>query len=79
MLKLVFVDMDGTFLNSAKKITPENLAAMDLAAQRGVQFVPCTGRNVNALPEAVAAANHATSSCDDSGVARYLMPILRAL
>ena len=43
MLKLVFVDMDGTFLNSAKKITPENLAAMDLAAQRGVQFVPCTG------------------------------------
>ena len=44
MLKLVFVDMDGTFLNSAKRITPENLAAMDLAAQRGVQFVPCTGR-----------------------------------
>ena len=51
MLKLVFVDMDGTFLNSAKKITPENLAAMDLAAQRGVQFVPCTGRNVNGIPE----------------------------
>ena len=51
MLKLAFVDMDGTFLNSAKKITPENLAAMDLAAQRGVQFVPCTGRNVNGIPE----------------------------
>lgn len=51
MLKLVFVDMDGTFLNSAKKITPENLAALDLAAQRGVQFVPCTGRNVNGIPE----------------------------
>ena len=42
MLKLVFVDMDGTFLNSAKKITSENLAAMDLAAQKSVQFVPCT-------------------------------------
>ena len=40
MLKLVFVDMDGTFLNSAKKITPENLAAMDLAAQKGVQRKP---------------------------------------
>ena len=51
MLKLVFVDMDGTFLNSAKKITSENLAAMDLAAQKGVQFVPCTGRNVNGIPE----------------------------
>ena len=33
----------------------------------------------NALSEAVAAADHTTSSCDDSVVARYLMPILRAL
>lgn len=51
MLKLVFVDMDGTFLNSAKQITTENLVAMDLAVQKGVQFVPCTGRNVNGIPE----------------------------
>lgn len=50
MLKLVFVDMDGTFLDSGKNITPENAAILDLATQKGVQFVPCTGRNVTGLP-----------------------------
>ena len=46
MVKLVFVDMDGTFLDSSKAVTPENAAALDAAAALGVQFVPCTGRNV---------------------------------
>ncbi len=50
MLKLVFVDMDGTFVDSQKRITAENAAALDLAAKKGVQFVPCTGRNVTGLP-----------------------------
>ena len=50
MLRLVFVDMDGTFLDSTKAITPENAAALDAAASLGVQFVPCTGRNVGGLP-----------------------------
>ena len=50
MLRLVFVDMDGTFLDSSKAITPENAAALDAAAALGVQFVPCTGRNVGGLP-----------------------------
>ena len=50
MVKLVFVDMDGTFLDSSKAVTPENAAALDAAAALGVQFVPCTGRNVAGLP-----------------------------
>lgn len=50
MLKLVFIDMDGTFVDSQKRITAENAAALDLAAKKGVQFVPCTGRNVTGLP-----------------------------
>ena len=50
MLKLVFVDMDGTFVDSRKRITPENAAVLDLAAEKGVRFVPCTGRNVTGLP-----------------------------
>ena len=51
-------------------------------ASNDVTMLEAAGDGVamaNALPEAVAAANHATSSCDDSGVARYLEPILRAL
>ena len=50
MLKLVFVDMDGTFLDSAKAITPENASALDAAASAGVMVVPCTGRNLAGLP-----------------------------
>lgn len=56
MLKLVFVDMDGTFVTSAKEVTPQDLRVLDLAASKGVQFVPCTGRNITGLPPEM--ANH---------------------
>ena len=42
MVKLVFVDMDDTFLTPEKTITPLNRQALDLAYERGLQFVPCT-------------------------------------
>ena len=42
MIKLVFVDMDGTFLDSSKRITSRNAAALDAAWRLGIQFVPCT-------------------------------------
>ena len=45
MVRLVFVDMDDTFVTPDKVITPENLRILDVAHERGVQFVPCTGRN----------------------------------
>lgn len=51
MVKLVFVDMDDTFLTPEKTITPLNRQALDLAYERGIQFVPCTGRNYTGLPE----------------------------
>ena len=50
MVKLVFVDMDDTFLSPDKTISAENLRILDVAAERGVQFVPCTGRNATGLP-----------------------------
>ena len=54
MLKLAFVDMDGTFLDSNKAVCPRNKDVMDLAARLGIQFVPCTGRNVNGIPPEMA-------------------------
>ena len=54
MVKLVFVDMDDTFLTPEKTITPLNRQALDLAYERGIQFVPCTGRNHTGLPEELA-------------------------
>ena len=50
MVKLVFVDMDDTFLSPDKTISAENLRILDVAVERGVQFVPCTGRNATGLP-----------------------------
>ena len=50
MVKLIFSDMDGTFLASDKTIPAENMKMLQYAASRGVQFVPCTGRNINGIP-----------------------------
>lgn len=45
MLRLVFTDLDGTFLDSDKRVSERNAHVLELAAERGVQFVPCTGRS----------------------------------
>lgn len=42
---IVFSDMDDTFLTADKRILPENIAAVDSMRERGVLFVPCTGRH----------------------------------
>ncbi|MBM6774323.1 HAD family hydrolase [Olsenella profusa] len=54
MTRLVFVDLDGTFLLPDKTVSAENLAILDEAAARGVQVVPCTGRNVTGVPRELA-------------------------
>ena len=50
---MVFSDLDGTFVRADKSIPERNLAALDLLAGRNIPFVPCSGRAVTALPEAV--------------------------
>ena len=54
-LGIVFCDMDGTMLASDKSIPALNLRALDLLAERGIPFVPCTGRPVSAVPDVVVA------------------------
>lgn len=44
MIKLIAIDLDGTLLNSDKKIPEENIKAIQKAAQAGVKIVLCTGR-----------------------------------
>lgn len=52
-IKIVFCDMDDTFLASDKSILEENLKAVDRLRDRGVLFVPCTGRHLEGVPEQV--------------------------
>jgi len=49
-VRIVFADMDGTFLATNKDVPSRNLEALDLLAKRGIPFVPCTGRPVSAVP-----------------------------
>lgn len=44
MIKLIAIDMDGTLLNAAHEISPENLEAIQLAQANGVTVAIATGR-----------------------------------
>ncbi|ELC8441176.1 HAD family phosphatase [Clostridium perfringens] len=43
--KMICIDMDGTLLNSKKRISEENKIALKKAYEKGVHIIICTGRN----------------------------------
>ncbi len=45
MIKCIAIDMDGTLLTAAQKVTEENIAAIKLAQSQGVEVVIATGRS----------------------------------
>lgn len=47
---LLASDLDGTLFNSRSEISRENLAAIHELTERGVHFVPSTGRTLGELP-----------------------------
>lgn len=51
--RIVFADMDDTFLAPDKTLLPRNMAMLDRLAEEGIEFVPCTGRAWHAVPEEV--------------------------
>ena len=52
-VKIIALDLDGTLLDSAKRLSPKNRAALEEAASMGVHIVPTTGRFFGMMPEAV--------------------------
>lgn len=52
-VKLILLDLDGTLLNSEKKISPANYAALERCAAAGVHIVPSTGRFYSGMPQVV--------------------------
>lgn len=50
--RLIALDLDGTLLNSDKKISLKNLNAIKKAKENGVKFVIITGRERNSLSTA---------------------------
>jgi HAD superfamily hydrolase (TIGR01484 family) len=50
-IRMIAIDLDGTLLNSEKRISEGDLAALQTAFDRGIEIVPVTGRNFSfALP-----------------------------
>ncbi len=44
MYRLISVDLDGTLLNSQKKISGENIEAIHMAIEKGIKVIICSGR-----------------------------------
>lgn len=52
-VKIIALDLDGTLLNSQKKLSCRNLSALRAAAERGIEIVPTTGRFYGGMPEEI--------------------------
>ena len=53
--RIIALDLDGTLLNSAKELTPRCKAALEKAAEAGLEIVPTTGRFYGGMPEVIRA------------------------
>jgi len=49
MYKVVFCDLDGTLFDRTSKVSEGNLEAIKKIKEKGVYFLPCTGRTPSAL------------------------------
>ncbi len=51
--KLIASDLDGTLLNSKMQVSKENAAAITEMRERGIYFVPATGRTLDEMDPAI--------------------------
>lgn len=54
--KLIACDLDGTLLRDDKSISEENRQAIHALAERGIHFVPSSGRALDEIPEELKAS-----------------------
>ena len=52
-IKIISLDLDGTLLDSQKRLSDGNRAALEEAAAKGVHIVPTTGRFFGMMPQTV--------------------------
>lgn len=50
-IRLIALDLDGTLLNSEKKVSSRTVEALKRCEQQGIEIVPTTGRAKHAVPE----------------------------
>ena len=52
-IRLITLDLDGTLLDSDKRLSEENRAALEKASEAGIEIVPATGRFYKGMPEVI--------------------------
>lgn len=52
-IKLVALDLDGTLLDSDKKVSARTIGVFKECEKEGIQIVPATGRAKHAVPESI--------------------------
>ena len=52
-LKIIALDLDGTLLDSQKRLSSVNRAALARAAEKGALVVPTTGRFFGMMPACI--------------------------
>lgn len=70
-IKLIASDLDGTFLTDKKEITPALYRAMKKVNDRGIVFVPATGRAFDAVPAQVVEMDAVKYMITSNGAAIY--------
>lgn len=53
MIKLIALDLDGTLLDSQKRLSQRNEEVLKECIRRGIHIVPCTGRIWKGIPEVI--------------------------
>ncbi len=65
MVKMIFSDLDGTFLDDNKCVPAVNEQMLCKLDELGIEFVPCSGRMLSGIPDEVVAhpcVSHAVCS-----------------
>lgn len=52
-IQLIALDLDGTLLDSRKRLPDRNRKAIEACIARGIQVVPCTGRTAEGVPSMI--------------------------
>ena len=52
-IQLIALDLDGTLLDSRKRLPHRNRKAIEACIARGIQVVPCTGRTAEGVPSMI--------------------------
>lgn len=50
-IKLIALDLDGTLLDSQKRLSDRNRSVLEECVRRGIYVVPCTGRIWGGIPD----------------------------